>query len=350
MDKRVILAVAGSGKTTHIVEKLDESTNVLIITYTINNIDNLRLGIIRKFGYFPNNIKLISYFAFLYSFCYKPILSGTFKSKGIDWKRPPEFTLRLSRKDNRFYLNNSNRLYSNRIAKLFETKNIENDIVIRLEKYYESIYIDEIQDFAGHDFNFLKIVSRANINILFVGDFFQHTFDTSSDGNVNSGIHNDYKIYIREFENMGLVPDNKTLIKSYRCSTDICDFIRERIGIEMYSKNDAKSEIKLINNQIEADKIFNDNKIVKLFYQEHYKYNCFSQNWGNSKGQDHYFDVCVVQNSKTFEAFNSNTLGSLPAQSKNKFYVACSRARNNLYFVPDTFYKKYKDKTAYAQS
>ena len=33
---------------------------------------------------------------------------------------------------------------------------IENLINERLEKYYTNLFIDEIQDFGGHDFNFLK--------------------------------------------------------------------------------------------------------------------------------------------------------------------------------------------------
>jgi len=41
MDKRIILAVAGSGKTTHIVNSLSTNKRSLIITYTISNLENL---------------------------------------------------------------------------------------------------------------------------------------------------------------------------------------------------------------------------------------------------------------------------------------------------------------------
>ena len=57
MDKRIILAVAGSGKTYHIVEKLNDTKKFLIITYTINNTENLRNAIINKFGYVPKTLK-----------------------------------------------------------------------------------------------------------------------------------------------------------------------------------------------------------------------------------------------------------------------------------------------------
>lgn len=185
MDKRVILAVAGSGKTYHIVEQLDEIKRFLLITYTNNNTENLRNAVISKFGYFPNNIKIKSYFNFLYSFCFKPFLSNDFNCKGIFWQFPPEFTRKLGRNNDKFYLLNDKWLYHNRIAKLIIEKNILPNVNQRIEKYYDCLYIDEIQDFGGHDFNLLCEISKSKIDILFVGDFFQHTFSTSNDGNIN---------------------------------------------------------------------------------------------------------------------------------------------------------------------
>ena len=87
MDKRVIFAVAGSGKTTYIVEKLDLDKHSLIITYTKSNYENIIKKIKAKFnGIFPDNIKVMTFFHFLYSFCYKPFLSDKYKTKGIIYK------------------------------------------------------------------------------------------------------------------------------------------------------------------------------------------------------------------------------------------------------------------------
>lgn len=41
MDKRVIFAVAGSGKTTYIVNELSLEKRSLILTYTDGNYDNI---------------------------------------------------------------------------------------------------------------------------------------------------------------------------------------------------------------------------------------------------------------------------------------------------------------------
>jgi len=275
-----------------------------------------------------------------HSFCYKPLLSYCVKSKGIYWEQPPEFTLYLRRTDKRFYLDSNNKLYHNRIAKLCETQNVLLDINSRIEKYFDCLFIDEIQDFAGHDFNLLKNIAKANCEILFVGDFYQHTFDTSNDGNVNSGIFKDYNSYKKLFQSMGLTIDTTTLQNSYRCSKTVCDFIQNRLGIFISSTTDRVSDIIILNNQSEADTIFNDNSIVKLFYKENNKYDCNSQNWGGSKGINHFHDVCVVLNKTTKQAFDKHQLATLNPQTKNKLYVACSRANNDLYFVSDEFVTK----------
>ena len=193
MDKKVVFAVAGSGKTSLIINKLNLQERALLITYTLNNLRNIRLRIIEKFGYFPDNITLYSYFTFLYSFCYRPFLAEKIRAKGINWdsKLPRYATLR----EPSYYFDSNCRLYHARIAKLLELKGVLEDISIRLEKYYDIMLIDEVQDIAGHDFNLLKSISKSNIEMIFVGDFYQHTFDTSRDGSVNKNLHSDFEKY-----------------------------------------------------------------------------------------------------------------------------------------------------------
>jgi DNA helicase-2/ATP-dependent DNA helicase PcrA len=74
MDKSVIFAVAGSGKTSRLVASLDETRRFLLVTYTEATHDNLRAKVIERFGYLPPNIAIYTYFRFLHSFCYRPFL------------------------------------------------------------------------------------------------------------------------------------------------------------------------------------------------------------------------------------------------------------------------------------
>ena len=84
MDKRIIHAVAGSGKTRYIIESLDLDTRIAIITYTITNQIELKNRIIKRFGRLPDNIHVFGLFQFLYSFCLRPYYCEK-KLKGIDF-------------------------------------------------------------------------------------------------------------------------------------------------------------------------------------------------------------------------------------------------------------------------
>jgi DNA helicase II / ATP-dependent DNA helicase PcrA len=289
MDKRLILAVAGSGKTTYLVDQLSESSRTLIITYTNNNLTHLRNAVIRKFGFIPSGIKLYTYFKFAYSFCYKPHLALKVRAKGINFDAIPA---RFATGDSQ-YITSGERFYHNRIAKYFITQGILTDIKARIEKYYDAVYIDEIQDFGGNDFNILPTIASANVNVLFVGDFYQHTFNTSSDGPVNKNLYADLTKYIARFKKMGLTPDNTSLVKSRRLTADTCRLINQYLGIGIEPYHPARtSKVTETSDSTEIAGLMSSPDVVKLFYREHHKYNCYSRNWAECKGEE--FDSAVV--------------------------------------------------------
>jgi len=341
MDKRVIFAVAGSGKTTFIINSLSLDKRALILTYTENNFHHLRNKIIEKFGYMPENITVQTYFTFLYSFCYKPFLHYKYRSKGINWEVPPSFTLKLRRTDGRFYLDGSSRLYSNRIAKLVEMENVIGYVRDRLCKYYDQYFVDEVQDFGGHDFNLLKEICKAELDVCLVGDFYQHTFDTSRDGNTNRNLYEDFERYKQHFQDVGVTPDTSTLSHSWRCTPDVCQFISEMLGINIESHKGETSEVVQITDDALIEEKFRCDATIKLFFKNHSKYSCFSQNWGKSKGLDHYYDVCIALYPAAIKAYQNGNFSSLPASSRNKLYVACTRANNSIYFVEEKRLKQF---------
>lgn len=339
MDKRIILAVAGSGKTTHIIDRLSLDERSIIITYTENNYSHLRGRIIQKFGVIPENITLLTYFTFLYSFCYKPFLHDRCRAKGINWHTPPRFTLKLNRSNRRFYFDDFDRIYNNRIAKLVEREQIEPLVMARLSKYFDQLFIDEVQDFGGHDFNLLTTLCSAALNITLAGDFYQHTFNTSRDGVINQSLYDDYEIYKSRFLEAGLTIDTDTLSHSYRCTPEVCEFITEQLGINIQSHKETSSNVRLITKEAEIFEVFACDYTAKLFFREHKKYPCYSENWGKSKGLDHFIDVCVMLYPAAMKAFDKGTLRNLPPSSRNKLYVACTRANNNLFFVEEKLVK-----------
>lgn len=341
MDKGVILAVAGSGKTSRLVASLNEEQRFLFVTYTDLNRESIRSKIIRRFGYFPVNITLLTYFSFLHGFCYRPFLRSEKETKGVTFELPPTFPpYRLT--NDRYYMTSNRRLYANRLAKFIDQSDLTGAVVTRMEKYFDVFFVDEVQDFAGHDFNFLMDISAAKLDATFVGDFFQHTFDTSRDRNVNVSLHDNYTAYKARLRRAKLDVDTEILKKSHRCSKNVCDFITEKIGIAIEAHDERESIVKYEDDPAKVLAIYEDPKIVKLFYQEHYKYACYSQNWGASKGEDRYQDVCVVLNLSNVKAWQSGSFRDISPKTRNKLYVACSRARGNLTFVPEPLLKAHK--------
>lgn len=341
MDKTLILAVAGAGKTTEIINNIKKDDKTLIITYTENNYNILKNNIIKKFKGIPDNIKIYTYFTFLYRFCFLPLKKG-FKVKGLDFNSNPNKYIKA--KDINYYYNRvSKKMYHNRLAKICSDYFID-DIIKRIEKYFNYIYIDEIQDFASHDFNLLLNLIKTNCNILLVGDFYQHTFDTSRDGNVNSNLYNDYDNYINKIKNSdsNIKVDTVNFLKSKRCSKQVCEFITEYLKIKIESYNNHDSIIREIDDENAIEKIANDNNIVKLFYQNSKKYDMKNKdNWGNSKGNT-YINTCVVLNKNSYEKYKKHKLNELPSSTKNKLYVALSRATNDVYIINEKYLDKYK--------
>ena len=339
MDKELVLATAGSGKTTEIINKLNKENKILLITYTDANYDILKNKVIEKFKEIPNNIKIYTYFSFLYSVCFAP-LKRNWDIRGLDFR---DINNKYLKKENiEYYLNKRNRkMYHRRLAS-FCNKQLIDEIKNRLEKYFDIIYVDEVQDFAGHDFNFLLNILDTNVKFFMVGDYYQHTYASSQDGNVNINLYKNYDKYINMFKQKNIAINIDLLKKSKRCSATVCKFIKNKIGINIESDKKNETIVKEIDTNEEILKIIENKKIVKLFQNNHIKYNIENtNNWGNSKGET-YKDVCVILNDNTYKMYKKNMLNKLPQQTKNKLYVACSRTKNNLYFIEEKKITRYK--------
>lgn len=339
MDKRVIFAVAGSGKTTYIVKSLSKTERCLIITYTDANYNNLRQKILEHFdGYWPENIELMTYFRFLYRFCYKPFLADKYRSLGICYL--PNRT-RVKQSDPLYFMTENRYLYSNRIGLLLKKEKVIPDIKSRLKKYFDKLVIDEVQDIAGRDFNYLEQLMSTDMDMLFVGDFYQHTYDTSRDGNVNCNLFANRDKYEDRFKNKGFSVDTTTLKNSWRCTKAVCEFVRTHLEINIFSNRDDSDDcsISYISDPDSINRIFLDNNIIKLHYQKAREYGEAHKNWGEVKGEDCYQDVCVLLYNGILKLYPGQLMDS-PPSVKNKLYVALTRAKKNVYLIDEKFCKK----------
>ena len=190
-------------------------------------------------------------------------------------------------------------------------------------------------------FAILRILSAisglmaTNMNMLFVGDFFQHTYDTSRDGNVNQSLFNDRAAYEARFTSKGFVPDTTTLVNSWRCSRSVCEFVTKNLSISICSNRgaDEDTDIAAISDPAQTALILNDPNIVKLHYWRSSNFGPGHKNWGDTKGEDCYGDICVMLNKKSAKMHSQGKLCELPPATRNKLYVAITRAYGNVYLI-----------------
>jgi len=342
-SKRLIHAVAGSGKTRTIVEFLNPEKRNLIITYTENNQNVLKNRIIQKFGSIPEHTYVYGVFEFLYSFCLVPYLGK--RPKGINFDYIPKngkYSESISSDGRVIHYQLSHILLSKEMTYNYKKNPIEVDYLVRIEKFFDYVYIDECQDFESYDFDWMLSLSKLNINVTLLGDFYQKTYSTSNAGNKGKAIHSDFNKWTAAIRNIGFKIDNQMLSFSYRCPSIICDFVSEKLKISISSKSvNSTASIELIEDREKIYKIMEDDSIIKLFYCKSLNYACYGQNWGASKGEE-YKDVCIILNKRTYELFKKDQLDRLATTTKAKFYVACTRAMDNLYFISEDKVKYLK--------
>lgn len=343
MGKEVVFAVAGSGKTTRVVEELGAGRRGLVFTYTEENADTLRRKIITRYGRVPPGVKVMTYFTFLHSFCFRPLIGLKMPNRGLGFSTLPRID-RFNQTDDRYFLDPNGRLYHSRLSKLIVERGLMGEVLERIDQFFDMVCIDEVQDFGGNDFNFLLKLASTKTDLLLVGDFRQHTYDTSRDHGVNKNLHASFEAYAKRFREAGLSVDTESLSLSRRCSQAVCAFISEQLGIPISTSSDRVAAVVEVQSQEEADAIWSRNDIVKLFYSEHAKYGCASQNWGASKGDDHHDEICVVLNANTLAAYKAGNLRALPPLTLNKLYVALSRSRGNVYLASHDYMRRYKSR------
>lgn len=167
------------------------------------------------------------------------------------------------------YYTADGRIYSNRIAKYILQK--PSNYIGRINKYFDFVFIDEMQDLTSDDFDWLLSLVETSTTVIAVGDFYQSTFFSSIRGNKNKSIRTNYEVYKNRFKEVGYDFDEKSLSKSFRCCKSVCDFIRENLKIEIYSIDDSEeNKVFFYSQKEDVELIIKDDKIKKLFYQKHY--------------------------------------------------------------------------------
>lgn len=364
MDKKLVMAVAGSGKTYLICNSIDPEKRNLILAFTHENIKNIHHKLSKCFGSIPENTIVSTFHGFLFRDCIQPyhrLICGlygeqTFNCEGVMFLSPPKPM--DGNKYNVLYVKDNSlkhyiprrKYYCSLMAKLI-LKN--SDILLptvlnRMNKFYDAIFIDEYQDYRDKEYELLSaIIQGFNGDVLLVGDYYQHS--VSGDNNTGKPFGTTkrpktYQEYKNIIKSIGVTIDETALSKSRRCSKPVCDFVKSKMGIEIESFDDHAGEIVQISKAAEAERVLCDNSICKLLLRDSSKYlfRCF--NWSYSKG-DTYEKTCVILTEDTSNLMETGFMYDRIAPTTiNKLYVALTRSRTSVYVMPKPVFDQVKDK------
>lgn len=229
LSNKVVVASAGSRKTTCIVEEALAITDhkVLLTTYTNENVAQIYAYIVERTGHIPKHITVLSWFSFLLQEGVRPYqnyMTRWPRIETIDFLSEPS---RYNLKSNveAYYLNKSGSILRDKVAEFVcACDNKSGGLIIkRLSKIYGTIFVDELQDLAGYDLTFLEKLFYSPIKIVAVGDPRQATFSTHRSQKNKQFKRAGIIDWIDECVHKGLISVEHR-IDCFRSNQMICDF------------------------------------------------------------------------------------------------------------------------------
>lgn len=346
---KLIIAAAGAGKTTYLVnEALRQSEKVLITTYTEANENEIRKKFVELNGHIPNNVTIQTWFSMLIQHGVKPYQDYLTDKKinGMILVNEQSALYIAEVKVDSHYFTNDYKIYSDKLSKfVFKCNEKSNGAIFdRLNRIYDYIFIDEVQDLAGYDLELIKLLFQTNSNIILVGDPRQTTYNTHwekknkqyQDGKIKEFLQNECKEIAPKI-------DETSLNCSYRNNEFICIFSSKLFP--EYTSSSSKQNDDVEHRGVFFIKIQDVDTYLELYKplqlrvdrRKQVNKNYSVMNFGESKGLG--FDRVLIYPTKTILDWILKKK-SIESTSRAKFYVAITRAKYSVGIVYD-----YKDKT-----
>lgn len=377
LANKLILASAGAGKSQLLIDesiaRAKDGQKVLIVTYTQNNQRELMERLSQLAGSAIENINVKGWFSFLLEDIIRPYQTVLFKKRisnvllstndphrrgaftfpGTAEKRGGQFNRR------HFITSKGDKAHTHYLAKLavriceesgaslkLGRKTIKIGLpTLRLEEIYDAVFVDEVQDLVGWDYEVLRLLTASgNIDFNCVGDFRQTIYETSNAGKDPS--NNDQKL--KCFEEFGFTLEHLNI--SRRCVQSVCDFadlihkdglpqtishvdevpehIAHHVGVFAVRYKDAEKYIEAYSPIILRNSIGALPELCKK---------ASAHNFGRSKGLG--FDRTLIistEGHRRFVAADKKAfLGGETDKARNRFYVAVTRARYSVAILTD---------------
>ena len=344
-ENRVIIACAGSGKTTRLVTEALASRDrrIAIVTYTNNNTREIGKRFGEQNSGIPKHVDVMTWFGFLLRECARPYQRSKYAEKRIESllfvsQQSVQCVQELDTR--RHYFANGELIYSDKIAKFVVEceKNSLKAVTARLGGIYTDLFIDEFQDLSGWDLEVIEMLLQSNIRVMLVGDPRQHIYSTSPSQKNKQYLGAKIVELAKRWEGSGLC-SLEYLSATHRCSTAICEFSNA-----LWPGMDAMASLQ--SGTTDHDGVFLVAENAVANYIQHYRpqvlrydkraktYGYEAVNFGLAKGLQ--FDrVLIVPTVPIKKYLQTGILNHVMRGARERLHVAVTRARHSVAFVFD---------------
>lgn len=373
MAAKIILAVAGSGKTYALSRLVSRDKKTLIIAFTHQNIRNILDELAKswkeRFGCpVPDTVQVMTFDAFVYRYFVSPYVQTIAHHFNVSneifgdvtMADPPTvprsfmgkkfFVSKYTQSELAHYIDGSGRFYLATLGELVMQVGAKKDKLITkvaeaLNNFWDMICVDEFQDFREHNYDLLKELMIRCKEMILVGDYYQHSVSAKGNTGRPYKIRSkdvSYEGFVSALNNKAIEIDTKSLSASRRCPKKVCAFIRNVMGIPITSDSNKDGCISVVNEST-VDAVMADDTIVKLHFEGGRQKSYRANNWSYSKG-DTYKNVCVVLTESTNSLVDGTLSPKVSTIVRNKLYVALTRVTDDLYIMTTEVYKKWKSR------
>ena len=362
-ENKIVIAAAGSGKTTYLVEEAVKikSERVLITTYTEFNEAEIRQKFFDLVGHVPANVVIMTWFSFLITHGVKPFQGGLFEfpisgmvlvsaQSGLKFRTSQGVPVFWPECDiDKHYFDPIRRVYSDKLPKLVIRCNEKSGGAVfdRISRVFPNVFVDEVQDLAGYDLDILAALARGSPRLLMVGDPRQVTYPTHHERRLSKYADGGIVDFLRN-ELPNKVPvdiDEQTLNRSHRNSADIC-----AVSSRLFPALPASQACGCVGCRT-GSAAGNGAFVLRMADYAHYLttvrpmqlrdkitspgVDCRSpaMNFGKSKGRG--FDHVIILPTEPMRRWLSDSTTELKPQSRAKFYVALTRGRHSVAIAMD---------------
>ena len=340
-NNHIIVASAGSGKTTTIIDLACAAVDsrVALVTYTTNNTSGIERLIYKRRSYVPPHVTISTWYSFLLRHLVRPYQRSLYTKSVKRLFFHNGISAPYSKQENiaSHYFGEAGCIYVDKVSKFAcqLVNKTQGKPIRRLEDIFDHLYIDEVQDLAGWDLELIEILMRSRIRVTLVGDHRQATFSTNCAPKNKS--YAGAKI-INKFEEWkkAKLCDLEFQSISRRCVQPICDFI-DRLHPQMPNTTSLNT-VSTGHDGIFAVRERDVEAYMKTFDPQTLRYDRKTKNvpgipinYGASKGLT--FERTLIFPNGPLRKFLLTGDPKDAAGSISKIYVALSRARQSTAIV-----------------